>query len=89
MTKWYDWINEVLSGVGLTIGIDLASSKEILGLILVILNIIVLVVSMVLKIITWFKKAKEDGQITKDELEELQGIVDETSKQIDDHRKGD
>ena len=68
MNKWYNWINEALSSVGIALGINVAETSEILGLVLLILNIAVLIVSMTFKIINWVKQSKEDGKITDDEL---------------------
>lgn len=84
MNKWYSWLNEVLSGVGLVLGIDLASTKEVLGLVLVVLNILVLIFSLGVKIYSWAIKAKQDGKIDKQELEELNSIVDEAESKADD-----
>ena len=86
-------MNEALSSVGIVLGIDIATTNDILGLVLIILNIVVLVVSMTIKIIAWVKKAREDNKIDDDELKELIDIVDETGNKIDDLRnekdKGD
>ena len=84
MSKWYNWLNEALSSVGIVLGIDIATTNDILGLVLIILNIVVLVVSMTIKIVAWVKKAKEDGQIDDKEMQELIDIVDETGNKIDD-----
>ena len=93
MNKWYNWINEALSSVGIALGINVAETSEILGLVLLILNIAVLVVSMTFKIINWVKQSKEDGKITDDELKDLEKIVTDTTTKIDDIRhendKGD
>ena len=83
MTKWYNWTNEVLSSVGIALGIDISTSKDVLGLVLVILNILVLLISLALKLVTWFKKAKEDGKITKEEIDEAIDIVNDSIKEIE------
>ena len=79
-------MNEALSSVGIVLGIDIAATNDILGLVLIILNIVVLVVSMTIKIIAWVKKAREDNKIDDDELKELIDIVDDTGNKIDDLR---
>lgn len=86
MNKWYNWLNEALSSVGIALGINIAETSEILGLILLILNIAVLVVSMTFKIINWVKESKKDGKITDDELKDLEKIVTDTTTKIDDIR---
>lgn len=86
MNKWYNWLNEALSSVGIALGINIAETSEILGLILLILNIAVLIVSMTLKIINWVKESKKDGKITDDEIKDLEKIVTDTTSKIDDIR---
>jgi len=86
MNKWYNWLNEALSSVGIALGINIAETSEILGLVLLILNIAVLVVSMTLKIINWVKESKKDGKITDDEIKDLEKIVTDTTSKIDDIR---
>ena len=75
--KPYNWINEVLSGIGLALGIDLVQTKEILGIILIGLNILVLVISLIMKFASWFNEAKEDGKITSEEIKEGVEILKE------------
>lgn len=86
MNKWYNWLNEALSSVGIALGINVAETSEILGLVLLILNISVLIVSMTLKIINWVKESKKDGKITDDEIKDLEKIVTDTTTKIDDIR---
>ena len=86
MNKWYNWLNEALSSVGIALGINVAETSEILGLVLLILNIAVLVVSMTLKIINWVRESKKDGKITDDEIKDLEKIVTDTTTKIDDIR---
>ena len=76
----------MLSSVGIALGINVAETSEILGLVLLILNIAVLIVSMTLKIINWVKQSKEDGKITDDEIKDLEHIVTDTTSKIDDIR---
>lgn len=76
----------MLSSVGIALGINITETSEILGLVLLILNIAVLVVSMTLKIINWVKQSKEDGKITDDEIKDLEKIVTDTTTKIDDIR---
>lgn len=93
MTKWYDWLNEILSGAGIILGADIISTKELLGIILLVLNICIAIVSLALKLIQWYKNAKADGKITKDEIKEGVDIVassiDDINKQIEDSKSSD
>lgn len=77
-----NWINEVLSTAGIILGVDISLTKDILGIVLVILNIIVLIVSLCLKLLAWWKKAKEDGKITEDEIQEGIDIINDSLKDI-------
>lgn len=93
MTKWYNWINEVLSGVGIIIGADLTQTKEILGIVVMVLNIIVLILSVLLKLYSWYKKSSADGKITREEMEEGANIlkegIDEITSALPDDKKGE
>lgn len=73
--KIKNWSNEVLSSVGTILGIDIITTKEVLGIVLIVVNIVVLIVSLMLKLITWYKEAKKDGKITEDEINEAIDIV--------------
>ena len=82
MNKWYNWLSEPLSIVGIFLGADVAQTKEILGIILIILNIIIVIVTTTLKVIDWYKRAKADVKITKDEIEEVTQIVNDGIEDI-------
>ena len=80
--KIKNWSNEVLSGVGTILGIDIITTKEVLGIVLIVVNIVVLIVSLMLKLITWYKEAKKDGKITEDEIQEGIDIINDSLKDI-------
>ena len=79
-----NWLNEVLSTAGIILGVDISLTKDILGIVLVILNILVLIISLCLKLLAWWKKAKEDGKITDDEIQEGINIINDSLKDIKD-----
>ncbi|MBO7733474.1 MAG: hypothetical protein J6S67_12995 [Methanobrevibacter sp.] len=79
-----NWINEILSTIGIVLGVDISTTKDVFGLILVILNILVLIISLILKIISWYQKAKEDGKIDKEEIKEGIDIIVDGVKQIEE-----
>lgn len=88
MNKWYMWINEALSAVGISLGVDIiATASQILGLVVLILNVVVLLVSLSLKVVDWVRRSKEDGKIDKDEIKELEDIVHDTTDKIDNINK--
>lgn len=68
------WIG---SGVTLVAG---GLSQDILQIVLLVIGILSALFSLFINIHTWYKKAKADGKIDKDELEELKHIVDEHTK---------
>lgn len=80
--KIRNWSNEVLSSVGTILGIDIITTKEVLGIVLIVVNIVVLIVSLMLKLITWYKEAKKDGKITEDEINEAIDIVNDSIEDI-------
>lgn len=82
-----NWINEVLSTAGIILGVDISLTKDILGIVLVSLNILVLIISLCLKLLAWWKKAKEDGKITEDEIQEGIDIVNDSLKDINKEDK--
>lgn len=76
------WINEVLSSFGIMLGIDITEANEVLGLVLVVLNIIILVLSFGIKTWSWTKESTKDGKITTDELKELEHLIEDTNNSI-------
>lgn len=76
------WLNEVLSGFGIMLGVDITEANEVLGLVLVVLNIIILVLSFGIKTWSWTKESTKDGKITTDELKELEHLIEDTNNSI-------
>lgn len=64
--KRFDFLTETF-GVILTI----IQSNELFQLISLILTCLATVISIAYTFYIWYKKAKEDGKITKEEIEEL------------------
>ena len=67
-------IGSGVSGIGSTISMDqldriLSISCSILGI------VITIVVAIIIPLFRWWKKAKADGKITKEELEEGKNIL--------------
>ena len=59
-------------------------SDEVLKYINLVITILIGVVSLSYTIYKWYKRAKEDGKISSDEIEELKNnIVDELNKTKD------
>lgn len=64
------------------LGINISEANEVLGLILVIMNIVILVLSFIIKAVSWTKEASKDGKITQDELHKLEEIVVDTGEKV-------
>ena len=60
--------------------LTIAQTKEIFQIISLVLSILISIVILVSKIISWWKKASADGEITKEEIEEL---VDNTKEDVE------
>lgn len=68
-------------------------TQEMLNLVLTILSIVSILLSLALTFFKWYKEAKKDGHISKDELEDLthqmKEKVDEAKEDIKDGSKDD
>lgn len=63
-------------------------TKEVLQIIALILTIIgALLTYIVMPLINWYKKAKQDGKIDLDELKEGVEIIASGSQSVEDHIK--
>lgn len=60
--------------------LTISQANEIFEIIQIIFSILVSAVTMAYIIFKWYKKAKADGKITKEELEEL-------GKEVEEHVK--
>ena len=71
-----------------------AQVEQVLRIVSFALSIAISILILVSRILTWWKEAKKDGKITKDEIKEGANIITEGVKdikdQIDSHtKKGD
>lgn len=74
-------VETALNCLGIVVGIN--EIETILGIFLLVLNISILVIKGVFKLLAWYKTAKADGKITKEELEEAIDILEETKDSVD------
>lgn len=58
----------------------LTQTDKIMQIVSIVLTILATAVSLALSIWKWWKLAKKDGEITAEEIDELQGIIDEHTK---------
>ena len=76
MNKLSSTFEDIGIGTGFFGAVLSANIESVLALILTIASIVSIVVGVVSKIISWFRKAKADGKITKEELVELISSID-------------
>lgn len=73
-----------VSGNGLMYVLTATQTKEVFEIISLVLSILISLLIITSKLVVWFKKAKEDGKITKDELKEGIEILQDGKKEIED-----
>lgn len=62
--------------------VSLAQVEQWARIVALVLSILTTLWIFIDKVVTWWKKAKKDGKIDKDELNELKGIIHEGSEAI-------
>lgn len=72
-------------GNGLMYLCSMAQVEQALRIVSFILSILISILIIISRVIDWYKRAKADGKITKDEIEELGGIIHEGVKDIKEH----
>ena len=79
--KSMDAIETTLNGAGIVFGI--ANIQEVLGVVLLVLNILLIVIRFVLRLVQWYKKSKKDGTITAEEIDEAVQIANATKEEVE------
>ena len=70
--------------------LTVTQTREIFQIVELVLAILISILIIVGKVIDWYKKAKEDGKITKEEIEELIDNTKDDVENIKNHLdKGD
>ena len=67
--------------------ISLTATKEIIQIIALVFSIIGTILITLFRLKDWYDKAKADGKITKDELNEAEQIIKDGKDKIDDVTK--
>ena len=75
-------------GNGLQYAISLAQVEDALRIAGIVLSVIISLLIIIDKIITWWKNAKADGKITEDEIKEGVEIIKDGTQEIKDHIEG-
>ena len=73
--KKYDFLTETFGVVFTAI-----QTNELFQLISLILTCLATAISLIYTIVLWYKKAKADGKITKEEIEELEEKIKRKEK---------
>ena len=73
----FSWVGTTVSGV-----FAYLSAVELKDLISWILSIIAAIVTIGFTIWTWYKKAKADGKVTKEEVDELVDQLKDKTKEV-------
>ena len=74
---------EIISVAGNGLSYVLASiqSNEVLQIIEFVFSAILTITILTYRIWKWYREAKKDGKITKDEIDELGNIIEDTTKE--------
>lgn len=75
-------------GNGLQYAISFSQVEDVLRIAGIVLSVIISILIIVDKIITWWKNAKADGKITEDEIKEGVEIIKDGTQDIKDHIEG-
>lgn len=86
------WIGGII-GTSVSATGTALQTNEVLQTISLIITILGGLITIVFALLGWYQKAKADGKITKDEIEEAVDIIKEGTEDIkdalDDKKKGD
>lgn len=75
-------IDYVLDGIA--VGLGVAQLNQVMQIIQLTLGILATIISITFSLYKWWKKAKEDGKITEDEINEAVDIINDA---LDDKDK--
>ena len=81
----HDYQSYVCNGIGIVF--SAIQTNEVLSWISWIVTLIATVLSISFTLWKWWKKASEDGKITKEEVEELGDIVEQSKDKIEEVNK--
>ena len=76
MSKLGKYCEDLGIGSGFFGAVLSSKIESTLGIVLTIVSILSILIGVISKVISWFRKAKEDGKITKEELLELITSID-------------
>ena len=77
----YGFLGTAISGVGASLSVT--ELQAIISIIVTVLGFVISVlIPLVIKLVKWYKKAKKDGKIDEQELDELGQIINQGAKDI-------
>lgn len=79
------WLGTIVGGT--CTGVSMATMNQVIVICNLVLTIIATIVSLVYTIWKWWKKAKADGKITEDEVDELMDDIHQVTN--DKNKKGE
>lgn len=79
------WLGTIVGGT--CTGVSMATMNQVIVICNLVLTIIATIVSLVYTIWKWWKKAKADGKITEDEVDELIDDIHQVTN--DKNKKGE
>lgn len=82
MNKFEDGLLYTVDGCGLLMSI--VQTEHVFQIIQLVLSIFATLITTAYIIYKWYKRAKADGKITKDELGELVTIINDTTDEVVD-----
>ena len=77
-----------IGGNAVQYAVALSQVEDVLRIAGIILSVIISILIIIDKIISWYKKAKADGKITEEEIKEGVEIFQEGAQEIKDHIEG-
>lgn len=75
------------AGTAIETALAVSQTNEVLRAIQIVLSIITFLVTLAYTIWKWYKNAKKDGKITKDEVDDLFKKIENVTKENEDDDK--
>ena len=72
---------EIAGNAGMYI-LAFSQTKEVFEIVSLVLSIIISLLIIISKVVTWYNKAMEDGKISKDEIKQLPDILKDEAGNI-------
>lgn len=81
-------IGTAISSMGMVVSTE--QLEQVISIICSVVGVIIVIItSIVIPLIQWWKKAKADGKITKEEIDEAKEIVESGISQLPKNEKSD